>query len=718
MLDRPIEAIEELRERAADCEAALDPARRKRLGQFFTGISLGRVLAAISFRPETKTVLDPMAGSGDLLDAVLERAQKHSIPITGAHGVEIDAGVALQSEQRLGHWKPGVQTLKAEKILVADAFSQAASDFYSPEGYDLVITNPPYVRYQRVATQDGGSLQVPPDVARASLRGLIDLHCDAREREIWRTLVDNYSGLADLSVPSWLLSAMLVRPGGHLAIVAPATWRSRNYGDVIQYLLARCFQIEYVVEDTQPGWFSDALVRTQLVVARRLPADTAAVPLSSRAPSDAVVVNARVSPSASSDESLLGAAFADADPNDAFASWLRHVKGNTMEPPIGVSCEVHEIDELSATILGSFRTKKWFAAVEPPPPAGLLFGEARESSASFLIPVAVRSSIATAGVPKVRRPAEAGVSVSQGLRTGCNGFFYVDRLRSLSDGEVLVRLSELFGGDEIAVPAECLVPVLRRQSEYDSHLPLDHSKLQGQALNLSGWILPEDQTTARSAEILYRRSGEPLPRVMPDALAAHVRRAAQTRYGDGANASLIPQLSAVRTNVRNSVDRPPRFWYMMPQFAPRHRGDIFIPRISQGIPEVTQNSIPAALIDANFSTLWGNPPWSSRSLEAIFSSSWCRACMEALGTPMGGGALKLEATQLNQMPLPVLDDDDLDSLDERAGESSTSEAQVMIDRFVLQKLFPSLAEADLDAVDAKLRAIADTLCANRQKRNP
>ena len=55
-------------------EAGLDPVRRKRLGQFFTGVPLGRILSSIALDASALTVIDPMAGHGDLLDAVVERA--------------------------------------------------------------------------------------------------------------------------------------------------------------------------------------------------------------------------------------------------------------------------------------------------------------------------------------------------------------------------------------------------------------------------------------------------------------------------------------------------------------------------------------------------------------------------------------------------------------------------------------------------------------------
>src|SRR5262249_12342321 len=61
------------------------------------------------------------------------------------------------------------------------------------------------------------------------------------------------------------------------------------------------------------------------------------------------------------------------------------------------------------------------------------------------------------------------------------------------------------------------------------------------------------------------------------------------------------------------------------------------------------------LIDANFSTIWssGNG-WTGPAIKALLNSSWCELLMETVGTPMGGGALKLEAAHLKNLPIPLL----------------------------------------------------------------
>ena len=101
---RPNNTVENARSRAADYEASLEPTRRKRLGQFFSGLSLGRLLASIALDTDASTVIDPMAGHGDLLDAAIERASRRGSSLTRVQGVEIDHPTADMCARRLEGW--------------------------------------------------------------------------------------------------------------------------------------------------------------------------------------------------------------------------------------------------------------------------------------------------------------------------------------------------------------------------------------------------------------------------------------------------------------------------------------------------------------------------------------------------------------------------------------------------------------------------------------
>src|SRR5690606_37975090 len=109
------------------------------------------------------------------------------------------------------------------------------------------------------------------------------------------------------------------------------------------------------------------------------------------------------------------------------------------------------------------------------------------------------------------------------------------------------------------------------------------------------------------------------------------------------------------------------------------------------------------VIDANFSTLWPvsthNDPLSPRALLALMNSSWTQAAVEALCTVMGGGALKVEATQLRRLPLPPLTADQTQRLDElgsgiEADRVLGGELQAEIDAVVVSGLRTSGVRRD------------------------
>lgn len=707
--------IKDARRQAKDYETSLDPARRKRLGQFFTGLPLGRLLAAIALDHNASTVIDPMAGNGDLLDAILERAVQRGQELRVVDGVEIDPRAAEICRQRLATWRTNFAHVGIT-ISSRDAFNRTAADQYLKEGYDLVITNPPYVRYQSLAPGNGAKVHQSPDEIRRNLGDIVAERVPEPEGQVWRTLIKGYSGLADLSVPAWILAAALVRPGGVLALVAPATWRSRDYGSAIEYLLARCFTLEYLIEDTQPGWFSNVLVRTQLVIARRAPAVEALVPLVDRADRDRSVLQVKVSPEASDGSSLVGEAFSSEDPEDAFADWLREERASSGGTRNGLKSERRALSATTASLFASLRGRTWFQAVEPVVEGGSLFSSTSDSGPRAFVPETLAHLFDGLADLKLCPPEDLGIVVGQGLRTGCNDFFYVDLVEELPDGLSRVRLSSLFDNELIITPSACLVPVIRRQSEVPD--PASPHNLTGRALDLNAWVLPEDVHTVEQSKQAYAQEGISTPSTMPPELAAFVRRAADTVYRASDGAKRIPELSAVKTNVRHPTStRSPRFWYMLPPFARRHSPDVFVARVNQNVPWVEANR-QRVLIDANFSTIWGaTASWTPYALQALLNSSWCRVSMEAIGTPLGGGALKLEATHLRRLPLPALTTEDLAKLDTKRKGLSQDESSDRIDRIVVERITGLTGSAArVTGLITRLQTTAAELSRSRQRR--
>jgi hypothetical protein len=672
-------------------EQALPPERRKRLGQFFTGIRLGKLLGHLAISPETRTVLDPMAGHGDLLDAITEVARERCIQLDCLDGIEIDDETATVCRQRLK--TVAGSEVRGHSVVRGNAFDPTTLNQLDGSSYDLVITNPPYVRYQ---AQNGSDNAV--NTTRNGLISIIDARLTGREKLVWQTLAGGYSGLADLSVPSWILAGLLVRPGGRLALVVPATWRTRDYGDVIRYMMLRCFALEIIVEDTQPGWFSDALVRTQLIVARRLTAAEAEERLSDRAQWTAAR-SISISPDAADQSSLVGTAFRGTQPERHFAQWLTDQAHTALA---GVTTQAFNLNDEWRSLQGRAKPRLWLLKLEETKPALPLF---REKALPPSIPEAVKAiagdDLKLSSLLTVER---AGISIGQGLRTGCNRFFYVEALAVARDGILLVKASEALGHCEVEIPASAARPVLRKQSE----LPLiERGEMPaGRVLDLRAWALPEDMETVTKATATYRAFGETPPQAMPDALADFVRRAATTHL-DEDTAKFAPDLSAVRTNIRGHREgaATPRFWYMLPNFAPRHLPAAFVGRVNNGTPWVECNFENPFLVDANFSTFWSlDNRWTRFALKALLNSAWCRLFMEALGTPLGGGALKLEAAHLRQLLIPALSEAACRELDQ-AGRNLKQTSEDAL-RHIDAVIFTALGEnGDIRAA----RSMADSM---------
>jgi hypothetical protein len=690
-----------VRKTARAFEEALPSDQRKRLGQFFTGLRLGKLLAHLALSSDTRTILDPMAGHGDLLDASWQAAKERRVSLIRLDGIEIEPETARLCRDRLdtiiGDERP------ARTVLTGSAFDERQLVQLTADAYDLVITNPPYVRYQG---RNGNGAST--DAVRAALKEAIETRAAEPGACIWKALADGYSGFSDLSVPSWLLAGLMTRPGGRLALVAPATWRSRDYADVVRYLLLRCFALEVVVEDTQPGWFSDALVRTHLIVARRLDDDTAETSLGARErwPSAKWI---RVSPHVADEHSLTGAAFATEVPEASFASW---VTGTASEPVDGIEVESFDLAGEWAALHPRARRHGWYKTLEAGSEALPLFASAPAAVQTFQLPPPIKAMLPDdARVGSLMTLEQAGIHVGQGLRTGCNVFFHVEVRGPEKGGMVPVRGAAQLGTPEFLAPAGALRPVVRRQIDVQSLAK--NEGLRGRVLDLRQWVLPEDQDAVQAARSAYEASGEQIPRPMPDELSAFVRHAAaHVVTGSG---QPIPELTAVRTNVRQAGRRgqPPRFWYMLPDFASRHLPAAFVARVIHQVPWAECNSDPAVLIDANFSTFWpsSRAEWTRYSLKALLNSVWCRTFMELLGTPLGGGALKLEATHLRHMAVPRVDDAERRALT-AAGEHLTRDshgAHAEIDAVVLR------AVVRTGGSDAKLRALAHDMAAHARQ---
>jgi N-6 DNA Methylase len=672
---------------AAPTSAPSPGLGQKRLGQFFTGPRVARLLAVLANATAAESILDPMVGSGDML---------HAASGLGSHarmlaGVDVDPNcIALAQHRKFFGAEPA--------FVVGSVFAPATIRRLPRRSWDLVLTNPPYVRYQ--ATSRGKGAVPSASQVRADLIESLALTDDADARPVLEHLARGYSGLADLAVPSWLLCSALVRQGGRLAMVVPDTWLTRDYASPIQYLLRRCFDVDVVVRDSSAAWFTDALVRPTLVVATRV-----AVRATAFSRSSGGYVEACIDRSASDERSVVGAVYADhADPDLAFAATLANGRDSVISVARdGITARwvpfEHGTRELRRRSLG----QKWVRPLEV-------------AAAQPRTPTSPAPPLALEEVTRSKKGgfttlAALGWKAGQGLRTGANDFFYCGlTTTSESRGERRVT-SKILGDRTFPVPADALLPSLRAQWELPDGFAITPEIVASGVLLLTGYALPEDiERSAASAGY----------QALPASLTELVRVAAETQVGF----RRIPELSAVRTNVRGAIhdacgSGSERFWYHLPPLAPRHRPELLLPRVNHRHATTYLNARSDAAVDANFTTLWRHhdhvdaPP--QHAVLALMNSSWVRASLELIATVLGGGALKLEATHLRRLPLPILDAHEwgaLDGIGRRLGSSSRSNAIALINEAddVVMRGGLNLSLRDVEAV----RRIARTALESRR----
>ena len=675
----------------------------KRLGQYFSGDRVATLLAELSLARYARSVIDPMAGTGDMLVAARSAGAKEATLL----GVEIDEVVARICSDRLEDMVSGPAS-----VHTGNAFAQSTWHNIEDRPWDLVITNPPYVRYQAAAAGDQGRVLIPS--AKEVRSGLIDVvenfqFLSSSDRRLFKLLGSGYSGLADLAVPSWLLCAALVGTGGRLAMVVPDTWLSRKYASPILYMLLRLFEIEMIVEDTQAVWFKDVLVRPNLIVARRVKDRRSAFDGSLPG-----YLRVRLDGRAMTDGSLVGRLFVGSTrPEKKFADhiWQLHTENRGVEEDSGCSVSWMTTDGIKE-ILTAEHGARWMKACEPR--SGRLQAHNGWSGPTVYVPPAVRHVVSARPIGW-QSLSDCGWSVGQGLRTGANRFFYGEKLDE-DPQTVLFQADRDITVDPLPIDTRMVRPCIRRQRDLSSgfEVPTD---TKGLLLLLQAFALSED------IENIERVLGTRLYEPIPEPLASHIRRAAVTNIGKGQQQRPISGLTAVCTNVRpidpGRPERRPRFWYQLPELTGRHVPALLIPRVNHGNPRTIHNR-DQLIIDANFVALWpdGTDSISAVAMLAILNSTYVSVVLEDSATILGGGALKTEASDLRRLPLPSFDQGDVNRLERLGADLAASDASCvsrvreLIDGVVGNSIFGSHGDSIVHGI-RRLKGLNEALHSKR-----
>lgn len=624
-----------------------DTSHKKRYGQFFSGHKIAELLSlSLPDGNEYESIVDPMAGEGDLLNAVIPKA------ISGAHvlGVEIDTPVASICRRRL----PNVE------VENADAFQ--SEQLIAHKGWDLVITNPPYVRYQLQRSAD--EVMPSADAVRINLISQLERlpYLSNQEKEFFLQIARTYSGLSDMAVPSWILCAALVKLDGYLAMVVPETWLNRDYAAPIQYLLMKAFDVLTIVRDVNAQWFSNASVRTCLVVAKR----KKIVPLCTKFNAKTLIVDLKAD--VIGENSLIDRlTWNGLTGGKAFTTLL-----SKKDSVIGDGFAVQERGTISLfpNFASTGKKTPWIQNED------MKFSQSRSK-----LPAELQNIMDSYSTEKFISLNDLGISCGQGLRTGANDFFYF-RILDETNGEYKLQAAKWFQSDEIiTLPKRFIVKCVQKRAQIHG-VVADVNSLDTGLLYL--------QDSVRSCDMnLCSPDAAKRYKIMPNILSQYIAAAEEHVNTRGLTFS---EYSAVKTNASHGVHGYERFWYMLPVLASRHIPDLCISRVSPNAANcvyIPQSSTRSIVADANFVTLWCQSERMTKVGLALLNSNWAKCYMELVCTVMGGGALKIEASHVNKLLFPPLSNTQLQELSELgsriiAGNKVTPKLRDSIDSAILR----------------------------------
>ncbi|MGO8792856.1 MAG: Eco57I restriction-modification methylase domain-containing protein [Terriglobia bacterium] len=236
-------ATHEIEERRREEQARLDSFKtapeRNKWGQFATPPELALSIARYAHSllgGESVHFLDPAIGTGSFYSALLQVFPLDQIE--GATGIELDP---IFSQAAAALW--GATGLR----IVSGDFTQQRRP---SERFNLVLTNPPYVRHHHLTASQKGSLrQQLAQSLNLELSGLAGLYC--------YFLLLCHDWMEDRGLAVWLI---------------PSEFMDVNYGKTLRRYLAERVTLLHIHRfcptDVQ---FTDALVSSAVVVFRKQP---------------------------------------------------------------------------------------------------------------------------------------------------------------------------------------------------------------------------------------------------------------------------------------------------------------------------------------------------------------------------------------------------------------------------------------------------------------
>jgi len=188
---------------------------QKLRGGYYTPKAIAEFLCRWSINVDTQSILEPSCGDGNFVESAILRFKELGIEeeslkgrIKGIELIEEESKKAKERAAKLG--------LNSNTIVNSDFFSYIGS---TSKKYDVVIGNPPFIRYQNF-----------PEQHRAlAIQMMQDLGLKPNK-------------LTNIWVPFLVISASLLKKSGKMAMVIPAELFQVKYAAETRVFLSKFFQ--------------------------------------------------------------------------------------------------------------------------------------------------------------------------------------------------------------------------------------------------------------------------------------------------------------------------------------------------------------------------------------------------------------------------------------------------------------------------------------------
>jgi len=197
---------------------------KKLRGGYYTPKEISEYLANWSIRRYDDKILEPSCGDGNILEECilrLKKLNKKKRDEQNLIGVELDYAEAEKAKKRLSLLDDSEQRFS---IINGDFFEYCAKKYFQAKSFDVVIGNPPFIRYQNF-----------PD----------------KQREIAFNLMRKVGLSPSKLTNSWLAflvcATLLLKEDGRLAMVIPAELFQVNYAAEVRRYLSSFFKRIFII---------------------------------------------------------------------------------------------------------------------------------------------------------------------------------------------------------------------------------------------------------------------------------------------------------------------------------------------------------------------------------------------------------------------------------------------------------------------------------------